>query len=120
MKKGGKYRFSLQFGSGTEKERKAGELLERLGNKKSVVIVEALNEYLSAHPELHNPDCRVEIKAEPGYDMGGIEKMVRAIVKQQLKTYQPEPALHPTEEEPETEAMENDVMQMLDNLDLFQ
>ena len=52
MKKDGKYRFSLQFGSDSEKQVRAGEFLERLGKKKSIVVVEALNDYLLAHPEL--------------------------------------------------------------------
>ena len=44
MKKDGKYRFTLQFSSDTEEQIRAGELLERLGNKKSAIIVEALND----------------------------------------------------------------------------
>ena len=46
MKKDGKYRFTLGFGSDTEEEYRAGEFLESLGNKKSAIIVTALNEYL--------------------------------------------------------------------------
>ena len=53
MKKDGKYRFTLQFGSESDEEYRAGEFLEHLGNKKSAVIVAALNEYLTSHPELH-------------------------------------------------------------------
>ena len=56
MKKDGKYRFSLQFGSETEAEQMAGEFLERLGNKKSTIVVAAINEYLASHPQLQNKD----------------------------------------------------------------
>ena len=52
MKKDGKYRFSLQFGADSEEQVKAGELLERLGNKKSAVVVAALNDYLNSNPDL--------------------------------------------------------------------
>ncbi len=45
MKKDGKYRFSLQFSADSEEQVRAGELLERLGNRKSAVVVAALNDY---------------------------------------------------------------------------
>ena len=41
MKKDGKYRFSLQFNSDTEEQLQAGELLERMGNKKSHLVIAA-------------------------------------------------------------------------------
>lgn len=40
MKRDGKYRFSLQFGSETREQVQAGELLERLGNRKSAVVID--------------------------------------------------------------------------------
>ena len=49
MKRDGKYRFSLQFGSETREQMQAGELLERLGNRKSAVVIAALNAYIAAH-----------------------------------------------------------------------
>lgn len=51
MKKDGKYRFSLQFGAETEEQQSVGELLERLGNRKSAVVVAAVSDYILAHPE---------------------------------------------------------------------
>jgi len=45
------YRFSLQFPAATKEQRQIGELLERLRSKKSRFIVDALREYLAAHPE---------------------------------------------------------------------
>lgn len=52
MRTGSGYRFSLQFGADTESKIRIGELLEKLGNKKSALIVPALIEYLEKHPEL--------------------------------------------------------------------
>ena len=63
MRKNGKYRFTLQFPAETEEQIRAGELLERLGNRKSAVIIAALDEYLQAHPALQNPKCKVEVNA---------------------------------------------------------
>ncbi|MCM1508537.1 MAG: hypothetical protein NC177_15610 [Ruminococcus flavefaciens] len=120
MKKDGKYRFSLQFGSGTEKEINAGELLEKLGNKKSVIVVEALNDYLIAHPNLMIPNCRIEVKLESGYNRIGIEEIVRTIVEQQLKLHHTENGSVNSTEEQAVDVLENDVLQMLDNLDMFQ
>ena len=64
MKKDGIYRLSLQFGAGSKEQIRAGELLERLGNKKSQVIVAALNEYVAKYPELENRECKLEIKTQ--------------------------------------------------------
>ena len=50
MKKDGRYRYTLQFGMESEEQIRAGELLEKLGNGKSTIIVAALNEYLDSHP----------------------------------------------------------------------
>ena len=55
MRNNGKYRFSLQFPAETEEQIQADELLERLGNRKSAVVVAALGEYLAAHPALLSP-----------------------------------------------------------------
>ena len=52
MRRQGVYRFSLQFPGDTEERVRAGELLERLGNRKSAVVVAALNQYLDQHPQL--------------------------------------------------------------------
>lgn len=41
-----KFRFSLQWGNDTEEKARAGELLERMGNKKSEFVVLAVTEYL--------------------------------------------------------------------------
>ena len=51
MKKDGKYRYSLQFDDSSEENRQVGEFLEKLGNKKSTVIILAVTEYIKAHPE---------------------------------------------------------------------
>ena len=46
MKKNGKYRFSLQFPNESEVQKTVGDFLERMGNRKSALIVQALWEYL--------------------------------------------------------------------------
>ena len=52
MIRDGKYRYTLQFGMDTVEERQAGQFLEQLGNRKSPIIVAALNKYLEDNPGL--------------------------------------------------------------------
>lgn len=42
MRTNGGYRFSLQFAADTEEQIRAGEFLEKMGNRKSVMIVNAI------------------------------------------------------------------------------
>ena len=46
-----KYRYSLQWDAFSEEQIRAGQLMERLGNHKSKVVVPALIEYMERHPE---------------------------------------------------------------------
>lgn len=122
MKKDGRYRFTLQFSSETEEQIRAGELLERLGNRKSTIIVEALNEYLLSHPELLDFRSKVEVKVTAGYSQTKIEQIIRKIVDDrianlQLNGIQTGSSQAQISEIPDT--LEEDVGQMLDNLDLF-
>ena len=61
MIKDGKYRYTLQFGMDTVEERQAGHFLEQLGNKKSPVIVAALNKYLEDNPGLLDSQVCVRV-----------------------------------------------------------
>ncbi len=115
MRKNGKYRFSLQFPAETEEQIQAGELLERLGNRKSAVVVAALGEYLAAHPALLSPECRVEIKTVQSLSSDSLREMVLDLLEEQLAAT------------PKTEVNTEDgvdfngkITEMLDNLDMFQ
>ena len=119
MKKDGKYRYSLQFGSDSAEEVRAGELLERLGNKKSAIVVAALNAYISTHPNLESPHCKIEVQMGSGYNQKSIKEMVRAIVEEKLKEL-PITQLSACAAGKETaDLLDEDLTQMLDNLDLF-
>ena len=115
MRKNGKYRFSLQFPAETEEQIQAGELLERLGNRKSAVVVAALGEYLAAHPALLSPECRVEIKTVQSLSSDSLREMVLDLLEEQLAAT------------PKTEVNTEDgvdfngkITEMLANLDMFQ
>lgn len=135
MKKEGKYRFTLQFGADSEEQIQAGELLERLGNKKSAVIVAALNEYMTSRPGLQDPHCEIEVRMGSGYDREKMEQMIRTLVEEKFAALEGrETSIKTTSEDrqeempgngsmevPERtmEILEEDVTQMLDNLDMF-
>ena len=85
MKRDGKYRFSLQFGSETREQMQAGELLERLGNRKSAVVIAALNAYITAHPELAEP-APVSVKIDGGIRRDALEQMIRSIITSESQT----------------------------------
>lgn len=119
MKKDGKYRFSLQFGADSEEQVRAGELLERLGNKKSTIVVAALSEYISAHPELLERDCKIEVKLSPHYSQDKIEQLIRKMVEDRLAALPPSMGMPDAAGKESSSPLEEDIAQMLDNLDLF-
>ena len=115
MRKNGKYRFTLQFPAETDEQIQAGELLERLGNKKSAVLVAALCEYLQAHPALQNPACKIELKATHSYPPEALAELVREMVGEQLA----QAAGIGAQEPPNVPQTGSDVAEMLENLEMF-
>ena len=122
MFKDGKYRYSLGFGNGTEKERRVGELLERLGNRKSSLIVDVLSEYIDKHPELKNSQGKIEIKittspSAPSKEK--IEQMVRELVAETISSMQINGNVQTASESIDSDALDKNIAIMLDNLDQF-
>lgn len=118
MKREGKYRFSLQFGSETREHVQAGELLERLGNRKSAVVIAALNAYIAAHPELAEP-APVSVKIDGGIRREALEQMIRSIIDERIANGQ---LLAGGVETPSIQMQEDlnvDIAAMISNLELF-
>ena len=130
MRKDGKYRFSLQFPETTEENQMVGELLERMGNRKSTLIVAAVGEYLQHHPELQEENCKIEISMTPTGMSAGLENLIRQMVEEKLAMYRKRDSSvyqsgESVEEGKQQQAeppdnLEEDISQMLDNLDFFQ
>lgn len=118
MKKEGAYRFNLQFSADTAERIRAGELLEKLGNKKSAVIVPALNEYLERHPELQTETLRIQIEEAGASRKERLEDMIRQIVREQIGSMSLSDKGQ-LQEIP-ADSLEEDVARMIDNLDIFQ
>ena len=121
MIKDGKYRFSLQFDSGSDNQVRAGEFLERLGNRKSRVVVEAINEYMDNHPELDTAEKKIEIKLNSlhTYSKEKIEQMVRALIEEKLSLIQASNNIKKECDVIVSETTDKDIATMLDNIDLF-
>ena len=122
MFKDGKYRFSLGFGNGTEKERRVGEFLERLGNRKSSLIVDVLSEYIDKHPELENSQGKIEIKittSPSAHSKEEIEQMVRGLIAEAISSMQMNGNMQSTSDAIDAVVLDKNVAIMLDNLDQF-
>ena len=118
MKKDGKYRFSLQFSSDSPENMRIGELLERLGNKKSRVIISALTEYLQKHPQLSEESYKIEIRAT-GYDWEKVEGFIRKLIDEKLSSAHISNEIGTESEKIDEESLEEDVAKMLENINLF-
>ena len=116
MRKDGKYRFTLQFGADSEDQIRVGELLEKLGNRKSMIIVSALSDYINAHPELQSGYSRIEVKVAPAFDRNQMERLIRSIVEEKLSELH---TIADTSMSGTSEDLEEDITQMLDNLNIF-
>ena len=91
--------------------------MERLGNKKSAVVVTALNEYLEKHPELETGTLRIKIEDQNQMRRAQLEEMIRAIVLEQLNQGELPKMKAAPEEQPDS--LQQDIAAMLDNLDFF-
>lgn len=118
MIKDGKYRFTLQFGMTTDEEQRAGDLLERLGKKKSPVVVAALNEYMVAHPEIlaGKGDIQLHI-SKP--DPKQLEDTIRRLVTEMLGSGAIREGLTPGSPAETVNQVRDDILDMLSDLDMF-
>ena len=117
MKRDGVYRFNLQFPANTQEHIRAGEVLERLGKRKSSLVVAALGEYLDRHPQWETPEVRVKIEQQSAMSREKLEELVRRLVEEKLaslpvSSQEADPAVE--------EELDSDISQMLENLELFQ
>lgn len=117
MKRDGVYRFNLQFPADTQEHIRVGEVLERLGKRKSSLIVAALGEYLDRHPQWETPEVRIKIEQQSALTREKLEELVRRLVEEKLASLpvsrqEPSPVVG---EEPDS-----DISQMQENLELFQ
>jgi len=61
LRRDDKYRFSLGWGSDTAEKIAVGDFLEKLKNRKSDFIVQAVWEYIRNHPEVMAENAKIVI-----------------------------------------------------------
>jgi hypothetical protein len=118
LKSHDKYRFGLQWSSDTEDRRLAGELLERLGNRKSEVVVAALCDYARSHPEVLTART-VKLVINQSLTSDQLESMVKKLIAEKMA------GLEVRETASERNSFQNSpqddaaITSMLENLDIF-
>lgn len=75
----------MQFDAITDEQIQVGELLEKLGNRKSAIIVPALFEYIKRHPEITEDHAKIKVQVEPSIKRAELEKMVLAFLKENCR-----------------------------------
>lgn len=117
MKRDGVYRFNLQFPADTQEHIRVGEVLERLGKRKSSLVVAALGEYLDRHPQWETPGVRIKIEQQSALTREKLEELVRRLVEEKLASL---PVSSQEADSAVEEELDSDISQMLENLELFQ
>ena len=115
MKKDDLYRFNIQFTPKTDEEVKVGEYLNALGRRKSIFIIAAVIEYLRNHPELQDETNQIHVST---ISADQLEAKIRAIIEDKLSKLSIEYNCTPVSAM-ETEQISTDIVDMLDDLELF-
>ena len=124
MRRDDKYRFSLSWGRDTAEKIAVGDLLEKLKNRKSDQIVQAVWEYIGNHPEVmaENAKIVITVQSTPTDEqtLAKIQQMIDASVerlKDSMKfQIQQEKQV---EQAAPTVLNQQDLDDMLDNLTIF-
>ena len=124
MRRDDKYRFSLGWGRDTAEKIAVGDLLEKLKNRKSDLIVQAVWEYIGNHPEVmaENAKIVITVQSTPTDEqtLAKIQQMIDASVerlKDSMKfQIQQEKQV---EQVAPTVLNQKDLDDMLDNLTIF-
>ena len=97
----------------TEDEIRAGEFLEHLGNKKSKIVIAAINEYLLNHSEALNEVCSDKNKA-----LGGLEGIILSLI-QSNKSVPQFTANEKSISKESVRVTHDEIEKMIQDLDLF-
>lgn len=119
MRKGDKYRFSLQWKADTQEGTAAGAFLEKLGNKKSDFIVKVTWEYLQNHPEMMNPAAKIAINAQSVLSRDQVQEEIKRMLDAYMsehKAVMPELSVAGQQKQEAPILDDADINDMLDNL----
>lgn len=115
-----KFRFTLQWGIESEERLVAGQLLEKLGNKKSEFVIMAVSEYIRAHPEVAVPESKVSITVQLTQTNAQLMDMVKGMAKAAVEELMAGMTVTPVlSASGNSGPSPEDLAAMLDNLDVF-
>ena len=124
MRRDDKYRFSLSWGRDTAEKITVGDLLEKLKNRKSDLIVQAVWEYIGNHPEVmaENAKIVITVQSTPTDEqiLAQIQRMIDASMERlkdsmKLQVLQEQHGVQTAPAGPN----QQDLDDMLDNLTIF-
>ena len=124
MRRDDKYRFSLSWGRDTAEKIAVGDLLEKLKNRKSDLIVQAVWEYIGNHPEVmaENAKIVITVQSTPTDEqtLAKIQQMIDASVERlkDIMKFQIQQEKQVEQAAP-TVLNQQDLDDMLDNLTIF-
>lgn len=124
MRRDDKYRFSLGWGRDTAEKIAVGDLLEKLKNRKSDLIVQAVWEYIGNHPEVMAENARIVITVQSTptdeQTIAMIQSMIDAAVKKLKDSMKSQ--IEQEKQSAQVAPMgpnQQDLDDMLDNLTIF-
>ena len=124
MRRDDKYRFSLSWGRDTAEKIAVGDLLEKLKNRKSDLIVQAVWEYIGNHPEVmaENAKIVITVQSTPTDEqtLAKIQQMIDASVERLKDSMEFQIQQEKqVEQAAPTVLNQQDLDDMLDNLTIF-
>lgn len=121
MRRDDKYRFSLSWGRDTAEKIAVGDLLEKLKNRKSDLIVQAVWEYIGNHPEVmaENAKIVITVQSTPTDEqiLAQIQRMIDASLERLKDSMKFQ--IKQVEQVAPTVLNQKDLDDMLDNLTIF-
>lgn len=116
MFRNGKYRYTLEFSGETEQAIRVGRFLEACKNKKSRIVIPAIDAYLTAHPDLLSPRMEIVLSHDNGLSKGEILKLIEAEIAKVASSQEFESRVQVA---PDI-ILESELDTMLDDLDAFE
>ena len=118
MKNENQYRFNLQFTAHSDDEIRVGEFLSSLGRRKSSIIIAAVIEYLDNHPDFSSESSSIRVSTVSAEQL---EAKIRTIIDEKLSVLPADniSKVKPVAEPEEIGCDNSDIMDMLDDLELF-
>ena len=124
MRRDDKYRFSLSWGRDTAEKIAVGDLLEKLKNHKSDLIVQAVWEFIGNHPEVMAENAKIVIAVQSTQTdeqiLGQIQRMIDASMERLKDSMKLQIQQEKKVEQVSTTVLnQKDLDDMLDNLTIF-